>query len=65
MNNKTATEQDDANAEFSNSVPHARLQRKAKTGNLRTPSKHRAVNGRRKNLVAGGIHLRGNKRTLR
>jgi hypothetical protein len=68
MTKKILTEQEETNAELSaNSGTHAaRLRREAKTSTLRPPNKRRTLSrGRRKNPVVGGIHLRGNKRTLR
>jgi hypothetical protein len=43
----------------------ARLRRKASVGGALSGGlkKHRAVRGRRKNRAAGGMHLRGDKRT--
>lgn len=68
MIKKILSEQEETAAEFTNSsiARPARLRREAKTSSLRTPSKRRTlIRGRRKNTVVGGIHLRGEKRTLR
>lgn len=68
MIKKSLTEQEEKAAEFTTSViaRAARLRREAKTGSLRPPSKRRTFSrGRRKNTAVGGIHLRGDKRTLR
>lgn len=68
MIKKQMSEQEETAAEYTNGsiARPARLRREAKTGTLRAHSKRRTVTrGRRKNTVVGGIHLRGDKRTLR
>lgn len=68
MIKKILSEQEETAAEYTNSsiARPARLRREAKTGSLRPPTKRRTINrGRRKNTVVAGIHLRGDKRTLR
>lgn len=68
MIKRILTEQEETAAEYTNNTiaRPARLRREAKTGSLRPPSKRRTLSrGRRKNTVVGGIHLRGEKRTLR
>lgn len=68
MNKKQANEEDEPFTESSTSsvARAARLRREAKTGSLRSLNKRRAIShSRRKNAVVGGMHLRGNKRTLR
>lgn len=67
MIKKNLTEPEETAAEYttSNIARPARLRREAKTGSMRPPAKRRMTSrGRRKNAV-GGIHLRGDKRTLR
>jgi hypothetical protein len=68
MIKKNLTEPEEVAAEYTTSSigRPARLRREAKTGSTRQPSKRRTLSrGRRKNSVVGGIHLRGEKRTLR
>ncbi len=68
MLKKQVSEQEEKAAEFvtGSIMRPARLRREAKTGSLRAHSKRRAATrGRKKNTVVGGIHLRGDKRTLR
>jgi hypothetical protein len=68
MIKKNLTEPEETAAEYTTSsiARPARLRREAKTGSMRPPSKRRTLSrGRRKNSVVGGIHLRGEKRTLR
>lgn len=68
MNKKAQTEQEEKAAEFTTSsiARAARLRRETKTGSLRPPSKRRTFSrSRKKSTTVGGIHLRGDKRTLR
>jgi hypothetical protein len=68
MIKKLMIEQEETAAEYTTSsiARAARLRREAKTGSLRQASKRRTfTRGRRKNTAVGGIHLRGDKRTLR
>jgi hypothetical protein len=68
MIKKSLTEQEEKAAEFTAGAiaRAARLRREAKTGSLRPPSKRRTSSrSRRKSTIVGGIHLRGDKRTLR
>lgn len=68
MNKKAQAEQAEKTAEYIASLiaRAARLRREAKTGSPRPPSKRRTFSrSRRKNTAVGGIHLRGDKRTLR
>lgn len=68
MIKKNLTEPEESAAEYTNNsiARPARLRREAKTGSMRPPAKRRMTSrGRRKNSVVGGIHLRGDKRTLR
>ena len=68
MIKKILTEQEETAAEYTNNsiARPARLRRETKTSSLRPPSKRRTITrGRRKNTIVGGIHLRGDKRTLR
>jgi hypothetical protein len=67
MIKKLVSEQEEKAAEYTTSsiARSARLRREAKTGSLRPTTKRRTISrSRRKNTVAG-IHLRGDKRTLR
>jgi hypothetical protein len=68
MIKKYMPEPEETASEYTNSsiARPARLRREAKTVSMRPPAKRRtASRGRRKNSVVGGIHLRGEKRTLR
>jgi hypothetical protein len=68
MIKKILTEPEETAAEFTNNsiARPARLRREAKTNSMRAPAKRRTISrSRRKNSVVGGIHLRGEKRTLR
>ncbi|TWU25544.1 hypothetical protein Pla144_27510 [Bythopirellula polymerisocia] len=68
MNKRNLGELEELTAEYTASsvVRAARLRREARTGTLRSHSKRRReANGRRKNSVVGGIHLRGGRRTVR
>jgi hypothetical protein len=68
MIKRNMNESEETAAEFTTSsiARPARLRREGKTGSLRPPSKRRTMSrSRRKNTAVGGIHLRGDKRTLR
>jgi hypothetical protein len=68
MTKRTLTEQEEKAAEYTATgiVRSARLRRETKTTSLRPPGKRRTCSrGRRKNAAVGGMHLRGDKRTLR
>lgn len=68
MIKKNLTEQEEKAAEYTTGsiVRAARLRRESKTGAMRPPSKRRTHSRtKRKNAVVGGMHLRGDKRTLR
>jgi hypothetical protein len=68
MTKKTLTEQEEKATEYTSTriVRAARLRRETKTNTLRPPGKRRTSSrGRRKNAAVGGMHLRGDKRTLR
>lgn len=68
MSKRTLTGQEEKAAEQTATgiVRTARLRRETKTNTLRPPGKRRTSGrSRRKNAAVGGMHLRGDKRTLR
>lgn len=67
MSNKHSGEIEEAAGEYSTRVSQrAALRRKSLVGNsVSGAKKRRTTRGKRKNRAAGGMHLRGDKRTDR